>query len=132
MVAEILYKELSYAIVGAAIEVHRTLGSAFVESVYELALAHELDLRGIPYERQTELPVFYKDKQVGWFKADFVVDGRIIPSTGSGQASSSKPSKRLTKSMRPRPTTTLRQAQDRLGGIGTAIGYHPELWSTVS
>lgn len=59
MVAEILYKELSYAIVGAAIEVHRTLGSAFVESVYELALAHELDLRGIPYERQTELPVFY-------------------------------------------------------------------------
>ena len=67
-------------------------------------------------ERQKRLPVFYKGRQVGEFIADpsaalrtcFVVDGRIIPSTGSGQASSSKPSKRLTKSMRPRPATTWR------------------------
>jgi len=42
-VAEILYKELSYAIVGAAMEVHKMLGAAFLESVYELALAHEFD-----------------------------------------------------------------------------------------
>lgn len=75
---DILYKELSYAIVGAAMAVHRTLGSAFLESVYELALAHEFDLRGIPYERQAQLPVFYKGKQVGWFKPDFIVDGKII------------------------------------------------------
>jgi len=91
-VAEILYKELSYKIIGAAMEVHRTLGAAFLESVYELALAHEFDLRGIPYERQKRLPVFYKGRQVGEFIADpsatlrtcFVVDGRIIPSTSSG------------------------------------------------
>jgi GxxExxY protein len=73
-----LYKELSYAIVGAAMAVHRILGSAFLESVYELALAHELDLLGIAYERQPQLPVFYKGKQVGWFKPDFIIDGKII------------------------------------------------------
>ena len=76
--AEILYKEFSYVIVGAAMEVHKTLGSAFVESVFEGALAHEFDLQGIPYERQKRLPVFYKGKQVGEFIADFVVDGKII------------------------------------------------------
>ena len=75
---DILYKELSYAIVGAAMAVHRILGSAFLESVYELALAHELDLLGIAYERQPQLPVFYKGKQVGWFKPDFIIDGKII------------------------------------------------------
>lgn len=61
--AEILYKELSYKIIGAAMEVHRTLGSAFVESVFEGALAHEFDLQGVSYERQKRLPVFYKGKQ---------------------------------------------------------------------
>ena len=58
--------------------VQGTLGSAFLESVYEAALAHEMDLRGIAYERQAELPVFYKGTQAGFFKADFVVEGKII------------------------------------------------------
>jgi len=77
-VADILFKELSYAVVGAAMAVQGTLGSAFLESVYEAALAHEMDLRGIAYERQAELPVFYKGTQAGFFKADFVVEGKII------------------------------------------------------
>jgi len=77
-VAEVLYKELSYAIVGGAMAVHRELGAAFLEQVYESALAHEFDLRGIAYERQPQLPVFYKERQVGWFKPDFIVDEKII------------------------------------------------------
>jgi GxxExxY protein len=77
-VAKIIFKELSYAIVGAAMEVHRILGPGFLEAVYEAALAHELTLRGIPFERQKELPVYYKGQLVGHYVADFVIDGQII------------------------------------------------------
>ena len=76
--AEILYKELSFAIVGAAIEVHKSLGGAFLEAVYQRALAYELTLRKIPFEEQKLLPVFYKGQLVGEYRADFVVAGTII------------------------------------------------------
>ena len=75
---EILHKELSYAIVGAAMEVHRELGPAFLEAVYQKALACEFAQRDIPYEEQKLLPVFYKQPLVGDYKADFVIDGKII------------------------------------------------------
>src|SRR3989338_8607071 len=75
---EILFKELSYAIVGAAMEVHNQLGPAFLEAVYQKALAYEFALRGIPFEEQKSLPVYYKGQLIGEYKADFVVDGKII------------------------------------------------------
>jgi GxxExxY protein len=59
-------------------EVHRILGPGFLESVYEEALAHEFDLRGIPYQRQTKLAVHYKDIVAGEFRADFLVDGKVV------------------------------------------------------
>ena len=61
---EILFKELSYAIIGTAMEVHHVLGPGFLEAVYESALAYELTLRGIRFERQMHLPVYYKDQLV--------------------------------------------------------------------
>jgi len=76
--AEILFKELSFAIVGAAMEVHRQLGLGFLEAVYQKALAYELTLRGIPFEEQKVLSVYYKGELVGEYKADFVTDGKII------------------------------------------------------
>ncbi|HOT90767.1 MAG TPA: GxxExxY protein [Anaerolineae bacterium] len=75
---EILYKELSYDIVGAAMEVHRILGPGFLEAVYEASLAHELGLRGLPFERQKRLPVTYKEQLVGDYIADLVIDNKII------------------------------------------------------
>ena len=75
---EILFKGLSYQVVGAAMEVHRLLGSGFLEAVYQTALAHELKLLGIPFEQQKRLTVKYKDVVVGDYIADFVIDEKII------------------------------------------------------
>jgi len=75
---EILFKELSFAIIGAAMEVHRILGPGFLEAVYQAALEHELTLRGIPFEAQKRLAVTYKGRLVGEYVADIVVDGQII------------------------------------------------------
>lgn len=83
---EFLYKDLTYAIIGAAMEVHRILGPGFLESVYEEALAHEFDppirsghrLRGIRSRRQARLAVRYKEIVAGEFRADFLVDGKVV------------------------------------------------------
>ncbi len=76
--AELLYKHLSFAIIGAAMEVHKILGSGFLESVYQGSLEKELVLRGIPFERKVKLPVSYKGELVGEYESDLVVDGKIV------------------------------------------------------
>lgn len=68
---DIVYKDESFAIIGAAMEVYNQLGSGFVEKVYQDALEIEFELRGIPYKREEHLPVFYKGRQI---KHDFFVD----------------------------------------------------------
>lgn len=75
---KLLYEELTYAIIGAAMEVHGLLGSGFIEAVYEAALAVELRARGIPFERQVSVQVKYKGANVGDCRADFIVAGKVI------------------------------------------------------
>ena len=75
---KLLYRELTGAIIGAAMEVHRILGPGFLEAVYEEALAHEFDLRGIAYERQKSFQVLYKTATAGLYRPDFVVEGKVI------------------------------------------------------
>jgi GxxExxY protein len=69
----------TYAIIGAAMEVHRQLGCGFLEAVYQQAMALELASRGIPYRREVELPVFYKGVQLDCkYKADFICYEAVI------------------------------------------------------
>ncbi|MBI5301213.1 MAG: GxxExxY protein [Chloroflexi bacterium] len=72
------HKDLTSKIIEAAIEVHRVLGPGFLEAIYEEALAHEFDLRGIPYERQKPIPISYKDIVAGHHRLDLMVDGKVI------------------------------------------------------
>jgi GxxExxY protein len=73
-----LHKDLTEKIIGAAMEVHKTLRSGFLESVYEEAMAIELDLQKIPFEKQKPIDVFYKGKVAKEFFCDFVVGGKVL------------------------------------------------------
>jgi GxxExxY protein len=77
-VSALLYEDLSFQIVGAAMEVHRILGPGFLEAVYETALAHECELRHIPFRRQVGLEVSYKGVAIGDCRIDLLVDERIV------------------------------------------------------
>jgi len=52
--------EICYRTIGAAMDVHRELGPGFIEAAYEEAMAIELELRDIPFERQVQMPILYK------------------------------------------------------------------------
>lgn len=75
---KILYETLSYEVVGAAMAVHRALGPNYLEVVYQRALAHELSLRKVMFEREKRLQVMYKGISVGDYIADFIVENAIV------------------------------------------------------
>lgn len=69
----------THAIIGAAIEVHRELGCGFLEAVYQEALEIELNLRGIPNQREVKVPVYYKQCLLeSFYLADFCCFDRIL------------------------------------------------------
>jgi GxxExxY protein len=73
-----LHEELTEKIIGTAMEVHKTLRNGFLESVYEAAMAIELDLQKVPFERQKPIDVFYKGKLAKQFFCDFVIEGKVL------------------------------------------------------
>ena len=69
----------TYAIIGAAMEVHRQLGHGFLEVVYQEALAVELKAREIPFKREVVLPVFYKAQLLPCgYRADFICFEEVV------------------------------------------------------
>ena len=74
-----LNDQQTYAVIGAAMEVHRELGSGFLEPVYQDALALEFARRNVPFKREVALPIHYKDAQLTTsYKADFICYDAVV------------------------------------------------------
>ena len=75
---EILYKDLSYKIVGLAMRVHRKLGYGFLEKVYENALMVLFRREGIEAKQQAPITVYFEEEVVGNYYADILVEDKVI------------------------------------------------------
>ncbi len=74
-----MMKELTEKIIGAAIEVHKTIGPGLLESAYEECLAHELRLHGLCFGRQVPLPVTYKGVSLDCgYRLGFLVENAVV------------------------------------------------------
>ncbi|MCJ8154631.1 GxxExxY protein [Chryseobacterium sp. SSA4.19] len=71
--------ELSYKIIGSAIEVHKNLGAGLLESAYELALVYELNKQGLIVQQQVYLPLKYKEININnAYKVDLIINNKVI------------------------------------------------------
>lgn len=70
--------DLTGKIIKCAIEVHKHLGNGFQEVIYQRALAIEFDLENIPFEREFEMPLYYKGNQIGTRRVDFFVEEKVM------------------------------------------------------
>ncbi|MDP2995599.1 MAG: GxxExxY protein [Anaerolineales bacterium] len=75
---DVVYPDLSYRIMEAVFEVHNRLGPGFCEEIYHRALIAELDVREIPFETQKSITILYREKMIGTYHLDLIVDGKII------------------------------------------------------
>lgn len=65
-------------IIGASFEVYNTLGSGFLETVFQHGVAHELQCNDVNVEVEKPIRVYYKGKEIGFYKADILAEGHII------------------------------------------------------
>ncbi len=71
------YSELTSKIIGCAMTVHKVLGDGFQEVIYQRALEIEMSLSGIEFKREFEMPIFYREIQIGTRRVDFLVENII-------------------------------------------------------
>jgi GxxExxY protein len=71
-------KETTERIISCAIEVHKTFGPGLLENLYEEALEYEFELRGIQYERQKEIGLKYKDREIGRHRIDYLIEDQVV------------------------------------------------------
>ena|SRR5438045_273095 len=72
------YKDKTEKIIGCAMQVHRTLGNGFQEVIYQRALAIEMPLQGLAFEREKEMDIFYRGERIGTRRVDFFVESCIM------------------------------------------------------
>ena len=71
------YSELTGKIIACAMEVHKILGNGFQEVIYQRALEMEMNLQGLTFSREHEMPIYYKNQHIGTRRVDFLVEGLI-------------------------------------------------------
>ena len=71
------YSELTSAIIGCAMTVHSELGNGFQEVIYQRALEIEMGEKGITFAREFEMPIYYKERQIGSRRVDFLVEDSV-------------------------------------------------------
>lgn len=76
--AEYKHSELTARIIGAALEVHKTLGNGFQEVIYQRALAIELQERGLAFVREQVMEINYKGQRLGTRRVDFFIEGKVM------------------------------------------------------
>src|ERR1035437_7537158 len=70
--------DITRKIIGCAMQVHNTLGNGFQEVIYQRALAIEMNLAGLAFKREMEMPIFYRDEQIGTRRVDFFVENCVM------------------------------------------------------
>jgi len=74
MVEEYKYKDITGKIIGAAMQVHKVLGNGFQEVIYQRALEIELQYFGLNFKREFEMPIYYRERQIGTRRVDFLIE----------------------------------------------------------
>jgi GxxExxY protein len=75
---EYLYSDITAKIIGCAMTVHKLLGNGFQEVIYQRAFAIELSNQGLSFARELEIPIYYKEEEIGTRRVDFFVEDRIM------------------------------------------------------
>ncbi len=73
-----LHEDITRQIIGCAMEVHKRLGNGFQEVIYQRSLEIEMSLSNISFKREMEMPVYYRDYQIGTRRVDFFVEDKIM------------------------------------------------------
>ena len=71
------YSDLTSKIIGCSMAVHKVLGNGFQEVIYQRALEIEMREAGILFSREFEMPIYYREEQIGTRRVDFLVEGQI-------------------------------------------------------
>ena len=112
-----IINEITERIIGAAIEVHKHLGPGLLESVYEESLCYEFELQKIRFQRQILIPAVYKQKKVGEYRLDILVEDAVIVEIKSVE--------RFDPVFEAQILTYLRLTQKK---IGLLINFNSRLW----
>jgi GxxExxY protein len=73
-----LHEQITKQVIGCAMQVHRNLGNGFQESIYQRALAIEFEREDLSFQRETEIYIYYRERNIGTRRVDFLVANKVM------------------------------------------------------